>query len=106
LPGSDFKNKKMEEAFNIKIGFGINEITLTILQHKDYYKVIYFGGIMGAVHQTDGDWELMNPEEVDAGDLPQYTPALKGERLEIVLDEHTVDAIGREIEHYEADKSE
>lgn len=96
----------MEEAFNIKIGFGSKEVTLTILHHKDYFKVIYFGGIMGAVKQVAGDWELMDPEEVDAGDLPRYTPDLKGERLEIVLDEDQVDTIGAEIEHYYSDEEE
>lgn len=95
-----FKIREMEETFNIKIGYGSKEVTLTILHHKNYYKVIYFGGIMGAVQQVDEDWELMDPEAVDAGDLPQYTADLKGERLEIVLDEHTVDAIGTEIEHF------
>lgn len=96
----------MKEAFNIKIGYGSKEVTLTILHHKDYYKVIYFGGIMGAVKQVNEDWELMDPQEVDAGDLPQYIPDLKGERLEIVLEEHTVDAIGSEIEYYNSDDEE
>lgn len=96
----------MEEAFNIKIGYGTREVTLTMLEHEDYYKVIYFGGIMGAVQQTDGDWVLMNPEHIEAGDLPQYAPDLKVERLEIVLDEPTVNAIGREIEQYHSDEEE
>lgn len=90
----------MKEAFNIKIGYGNREVTLTILEEESYYKVIYFGGIMGAVYFLDGDWDLVDPEEVEAGDLPEYSPDLKGERLEIVLDEHTVDAIGKEIELY------
>lgn len=96
----------MEDAFNIKIGYGDREVTLTILEHKDYFKVIYFGGIMGAVQHADGDWFLMDPEEVEASDLPLYTPDLKSERLEIVLDEHTVDAIGREIEQHYSDEEE
>ncbi len=38
------------EAFNIRIGYGENEVTLTILPTSDgYYKVIYYGGILGAV---------------------------------------------------------
>lgn len=89
----------MEEAFNIKLGYGSKEVTLTMLKHKDYFKVIYFGGIMGAVQKVDSDWYLMNQEDIDAGDLPQYVPDLKDERLEIVLDERTAEAIGREIEH-------
>lgn len=96
----------MNEAFNIKIGYGNKEVTLTILEEEDYYKVIYFGGIMGAVRASDGDWDLLDPEEVAAGDLPQYTPDLKGERLEIVLDEHTIESIGREIELHHWDEED
>lgn len=97
----------MKEAFNIKIGYGEKEVTLTILPHEDgYYKVIYFGGIMGGVICKDGDWELMDADDIEAGDLPRYIPDLKGERLEVVLDELTVDAIGAEIDLYELDDDE
>ena len=92
----------MREAFNIKVGYGEKEVTLTILPHEEgYYKVIYFGGVMGGVYCQDGDWELMEIEAIEAGDLPFYIPDLTGERLEVLLDEITVDAIGNEIElHY------
>ena len=89
-----------ETAFNIKFGYGQKEVTLTILPREDYFKVIYFGGIMGALRCVDGDWDLIDPADLEGGDLPLYTPDLKGERLEVVLDEHTVDAIGGEIESY------
>ncbi len=89
----------MKEPFNIKIGYGEKEVTLTILPVKEnYYKVIYFGGVMGAVCFNGEDWDLIEKEEVEAGDLPLYEPELKGDRLEIVLDELTVDAISEEIE--------
>lgn len=88
------------EPFNIKVGYGDNEVTLTILPTKEgYYKVIYYGGILGAIHymnDTDG-WEVVPAEEVITGDLPLYEPDLTGERLEIVLNDETVDAIGDEI---------
>jgi len=88
------------EAFNIKVGYGNNEVTLTILPAKEgYYKVIYYGGILGAIqymNDTDG-WEIVPPEEVVSGDLPLYEPDLTGERLEIVLNDETVDEIGDEI---------
>ncbi|WP_449437119.1 hypothetical protein [Pedobacter steynii] len=90
-----------ETVFNIKIGYGQNEVTLTILPQDDYFKVIYFGGIMGAVGYADADWTLIDPEKIAPGDLPMYTPDLKGERLKVILNEATVDAIGKEIEmHY------
>lgn len=89
----------MKEPFNIKIGYGENEVTLTILPvEENYYKVIYFGGVMGAVCFNGEDWDLIEKEDVEAGDLPLYEPELKGDRLEIVLDQLTVDAIGEEIE--------
>lgn len=88
-----------KEAFNIRVGYGKKEVTLTILKEKDYYKVIYFGGIMGAVRHDRNEWVLMKTTEIPAGDLPVYTPELKGERLEIVFDEHTARAIGKEIEY-------
>lgn len=90
----------MEKALNIRIGYGKKEVTITLVKHRDYYKVIYFGGIMGGIQHFDGEWELMDPADVEAGDLPPYTPDLKGDRLEMVLDEHTINAIGKEIEHH------
>ncbi|TKC08964.1 hypothetical protein [Pedobacter frigoris] len=94
------KNKETE-PFNIRIGYGEKEVTLTILPtNEGYYKVIYFGGILGAVCFDGDDWDLVEPAEVVAGDLPFYEPELKGDRLEIVLNELTVDRIGREIDLY------
>jgi hypothetical protein len=88
------------EPFNIKVGYGEKEVTLTILPTKEgYYKVIYYGGILGAIrlaNDTDG-WEIVPPEDVVAGDLPLYEPDLNGDRLEIVLSDETVDEIGNEI---------
>jgi hypothetical protein len=90
------------EVFNIKIGYGENEVTLTILPTEEgYYKVIYFGGILGAIQQEYGtdNWEKVPDEDVIAGDLPLYQHDLKDERLDIVLDEVTVQRIGEEIIH-------
>lgn len=88
------------EVFNIKIGFGDNEVTLTILPMEEgYYKVIYYGGILGAV-RLDKDhttWEKVPDEEIEAGDLPFYKHNLSADRLDVVLDEHTVHQIGEEI---------
>lgn len=94
----------MNEPFNIKIGYGENEVTLTILPVGDnYFKVIYFGGVMGAVYFNGEEWDLIEKDEVKPGDLPLYHPELNGERLEIVLDQLTVAAIGEEIELYQMD---
>lgn len=88
------------EVFNIKIGYGKNELTLTILPtQQGYYKVIYYGGILGAVRlENDNEtWEKVPEEEIEPGDLPFYQHDLTADRLDIVLDEHTVHRIGEEI---------
>ncbi len=88
------------EAFNIRIGYGENEVTLTILPTSDgYYKVIYYGGILGAVRQEDDmeSWEEVPDDEIIAGDLPLYKHDLTADRLDVVLDEITVKRIGEEI---------
>lgn len=89
-----------KKAFNIRFGYGEKEVTLTILPDDDYYKIIYYGGILGAVYNLDGEWDFLEVENLQAGDLPFYTPDLTGERLEIVLDENAAYAIGEEIEMY------
>lgn len=94
----------MKGPFNIKVGYGENEVTLTILPvRENYYKVIYFGGVMGAVCFNGEDWDSIEKEDIEAGDLPLYEPELNGERLEIVLDQFTIDAIGEEIELHDMD---
>ncbi|WP_316810898.1 hypothetical protein [Pedobacter heparinus] len=91
----------MDGAFNIRIGYGKKEVTLTILPVKEnYYKVIYYGGVMGAVCYNGDEWDLIEKEDVEPGDLPFYEPDLNGERLELILNETAVDAIGEEIELY------
>lgn len=88
------------EPFNIKVGFGDNEVTLTILPtDKGYYKVIYYGAVLGAVRLDSGDcWELVPQDALEAGDLPPYEPDLHGSRLEFVFDEIAAEHIGEEIE--------
>ncbi|WP_158799737.1 hypothetical protein [Pedobacter sp. L105] len=87
------------EVFNVKIGFGENELTLTILPTDNYYKVIYYGGVLGAIRPEDNhaSWEKVPDEDVEAGDLPLYKHDLTADRLDIVLDESTVNLIGEEI---------
>jgi len=60
------------EPFNIRIPNNDEEVTLTILPEQDYFKIIYFGGILGAIKEFEGAWELLPEEEIAAGDLPFY----------------------------------
>lgn len=88
------------EVFNVKIGFGENELTLTILPTEEgHFKVIYYGGVLGAIRLEDDNetWEKVPDDELEAGDLPWYKHDLTADRLDIVLDEHTVRRIGEEI---------
>jgi hypothetical protein len=88
------------KPFNIKIGFGEKEVTLTILSGGEgYYKVMYYGGIVGAVRpEPDGEgWEQVPDGEFSIGDLPIYEPDLESDRLNFVLCEHTASLIGEEI---------
>jgi hypothetical protein len=97
------------EPFNIKVGFGVKEVTLTILPSEEgYYKVIYYGGILGAVRlekDTNG-WEIVPDGEYDAGDLPFYKPNLNADQLDFILDTRAVDEIGEEIESKHHDLNE
>ena len=89
------------EPFNIKIGYGEKEVTLTILPiEAGYYKVIYYGGVLGAVcydEQSDY-WQPVPIDEIEAGDLPFYQHDLNGDRLEVVLNDGCIQEIGAEIE--------
>ena len=88
------------KMFNIRIGFGEQEVTLAILPTiQKYYLVIYFGGIIGAVRMDpEGEfWEQVPDEDIIPGDLPLYQPDLEADRLDIVLCEDTVTHIGEEI---------
>lgn len=62
----------MESPFNIKIDHKGKELTLTIIPEEDYFKIVYFGGIIGAIRKTGSEWELMETEEIEPGDLPWY----------------------------------
>lgn len=60
------------EPFNIHIQNDNQEITLTVLPESDYFKLIYFGGIIGAMRESNGEWELLPEEEIEPGALPFY----------------------------------
>ena len=87
------------DPFNIKLRYGRNELTLTILPAEEgIFKIIYYGAILGAVIKQDHDWDLIPYDELSAGDLPFYTPNSEDERVEIELNEQIADRIGEEID--------
>jgi hypothetical protein len=93
------------KPFNIKVGYGDNEVTLTILpENKKQYKVIYYGAVLGAVRLDEHNcWEQVPEDEVEVGDLPPFEPDYKDDRLEFVLNDDTAEDIGIEISNYRYD---
>ena len=92
--------KQSMEAFNIKIQYQNQGVTITILlTDEGYYKVIYFGGILGAVKKREDNekWEKVPDEDIIAGELPLYRHD-HADRLDVILDDSTAMAIGKEIE--------
>jgi len=89
------------EPFNIRIPHKGKEITITIQPENDYYKIIYYGGIVGAIRNHGTDWELVAEEEITPGDLPLYDYKMghdDHEKLELQLFE--INQIAGEIEKH------
>ncbi len=87
------------DAFNIRLHYGSNEVTLTILPSEEgIYKIIYYGGILGAVRKHQQEWDLVTEDALEAGDLPPYERSAANDRVEIDLTEQLADRIGEEID--------
>lgn len=92
-------------AFNIKIRYGSNEVTLTILPLEEHlYKIIYYGGILGAVKKNHLEWDLVPKEDLEAGDLPPYESGSINDRIEIELTDQLADRIGEEIDLHQEEE--
>lgn len=89
------------EPFNIRINYLTAEVTLTILPSDGgYFKIVYYGGILGGLLNEERQWKLVPLEEVAAGDFPIYENKLDDERVELKLDESFALRIGKEIDRY------
>lgn len=89
------------EAFNIKISVAGQELTLTILpKDNKLFKVIYYGGILGAIsfNEKTETWEKVEDEGLIAGDLPLYHNDKEEERTEVELNDENMEKIGRELQ--------
>lgn len=90
------------EPFNIRILHDSREVTLTILPEKEgYYKVIYFGGVLGAVqcNLKTKQWEFLSTGQIIVGTLPLYKHDVNTDHPDLVLNESNIALIGNEIEH-------
>ncbi|MFI5452939.1 hypothetical protein ACHMWN_12370 [Pedobacter sp. UC225_61] len=89
------------EPFNIHIQHNGEEITLTVLPEKDYFKLIYFGAIIGAIKETEGEWELLEEDEIEPGALPLFEYKNGGhEQLKFELNLPKINQIAAEIENF------
>jgi len=89
------------EPFNIRINYGSNEVTLTILpSDNSVFKIVYYGGILGGIRKNADEWEPVGRDEIGGEDLPLYQPKHGDERINVELTEQVVDRIGDEIDFH------
>ena len=86
--------------FNIQIDHGDDKITLTIIPEEDYYIIVYFGGILGAIRKMGLDWILLQQEEIDPGMLAYFDHKLNSEVAKVSLGIHEINLIAGEIENH------
>lgn len=86
--------------FNIQIDHGDDKITLTIIPKKDYYIIVYCGGILGAIRKMGLDWILLQLEDIDPGMLEYFDYKLNSEATQVSLGIHEINLIAGEIENH------
>ncbi|MGF1922714.1 MAG: hypothetical protein ACQUHE_00940 [Bacteroidia bacterium] len=89
------------DPFNIQIEDEQELLTLTILPENDYFKIVYFGGVIGAVRKLDSEWLLLTEEEIEVAGLPLYDYK-KGLGMEakLELDLPKINQITAQIENF------
>ncbi|MFD0941498.1 hypothetical protein [Pedobacter boryungensis] len=89
------------EPFNIHIQNNDEQVTLTVIPEKDYFKLVYFGGIIGAIKESEGEWELLEEDEIEPGLLPlfNYKNGVNNEELKFELSLPKINQIAAEIEN-------
>ena len=90
--------------FNIQIDHGDDKITLTIIPKEDYYTIVYFGGILGAIRKMGPDWILLQQEEIDPGALEHFDHKQNFEVTRLSLGIHEINLIAGEIENHLVNK--
>lgn len=58
------------DVFNIKVAYHGDDITLTVAKSAHEFRIIYNGGIIGAIRQKETDWEWLPEDEITPGELP------------------------------------
>jgi hypothetical protein len=86
--------------FNIQIDHGDEKITLTIIPKEDYYIIVYFGSILGAIRKMGLDWILLQQDEIDPGMLEYFDHKQNFEGTRLSLGIHEINLIAGEIENH------
>lgn len=88
------------DPFNIIISVGGEKIDLNIHpQEAGIYKIVYHGALVGEIFMgSDGEnWQAVTAEELQPGGFPIYEYDETSGHQDILLDEATVQEIGRQI---------
>lgn len=87
------------KAFNIHVP-SENNLTLTILFADKQFKIIYEGGIIGALKIKASGYEFISAEEVVPGQLPLYDYKQTNENLNgdpFILNDQNLNEIAEQI---------
>ncbi|RZJ81025.1 MAG: hypothetical protein EOO47_05635 [Flavobacterium sp.] len=94
------------EPFNITINHLGNDLTLTVMPTGNYYRLVYFGGIIGAVRKTEMSWAWLPENEIEISELPLYDYKMGVDDHEkLKLHEISLFEIGAAIEAELAEKN-
>lgn len=91
------------DPFNIIINVNKERIDLNIHpQEAGTYKIIYHGALLGEIFMgNDGEnWEAVTADELEPGGFPVYEYDETSGHQDILLDEATVQEIGKKITGY------
>lgn len=87
-------------AFNIDITHGEDAITLNIIPKDDYFKIAYAEGILGAIKKIGSDWIIMEPDEIEAGEMAHFAHKLTSVGNSIHLGAAEINQIAGQIENH------
>ncbi|MDQ0638677.1 hypothetical protein QF042_002242 [Pedobacter sp. W3I1] len=87
-------------AFNIEIDHNDQAITLTIVPKDDYFKIVYLGGILGAIRKQESDWILLKAEEIELEELAPFDYKLTENSHHLSLGVAEINQISGAIENH------
>ena len=88
------------DPFNIIIKPGASQVDLNIHpQEAGTYKIIYHGAMLGEIFMgSEGEnWQAVTADELEPGGFPVYVYDETSGHENLLLDQHVVNLIGKEI---------